>query len=154
MERSFSKKCSKCGQRTVAVAIIPYEIQIDHDGRKHLVKIPDLRVPQCGQCGNIVFDDEASEQVSRAFRKQAGLLEPEEIQRRREKLGLSQAEVAQMLGVEAAELSRWESGQQIQQRTADRFLQAVFAVREVRELLAHMESSPLAPAGSDTFGRQ
>jgi putative zinc finger/helix-turn-helix YgiT family protein len=128
------------------IVTIPYEIQIDHYGRKHVVKIPDLSVAKCARCGNFVFDDEASEQVSRALRTAVGLLQPEEIQQHRERLGLSQAELADKLGVEPAELARWENGHQIQQRIADRYLRHLFAVPPIVNTPAQPQAANPIPS--------
>jgi putative zinc finger/helix-turn-helix YgiT family protein len=137
-ERVFSKKCSnpKCRQRAVALATVDYRINIDHDGRKYDVHLPVFVVPQCGTCGTIVLDDEANREISAAFRKQAGLLSPEEIRVSRQELGLNQQELADLLGVAVSTLSRWETGAQIQQRCLDKFLRVFFASREARETLA------------------
>src|SRR5437660_11806252 len=93
-ERDFSRKCGKCRQRAVVLTAIPYSVQIDHDGRKYQVAIPALTVPKCAACGTIALDDEANKEISAAFRQQAGLLTPEQIREGREKLGLSQQEMA------------------------------------------------------------
>lgn len=147
MEREFCTKCSTCNQRTVAFAIVPYEIQVDHDGRKHQVSIPDLSVARCSNCGEIYFDSEASNQVTRAFCKQAGLLTGEEMRRRREKLGLTQEALAELLGVDAHELAWWENGERIQQRHMDRFLRAFFALPELRRTLADKQALLLSSVG-------
>jgi putative zinc finger/helix-turn-helix YgiT family protein len=136
-ERAFSKKCSKCRQRAVALAVAPYTTQIDHDGRKYTVAIPDLVVPQCANCGTISLDDEANRQISAAFRQQAGLLTPEQIRAHRAALGLTQQALADLLGVAVATLSRWETGAQIQQRALDRFLRSFFKIPELRQALEH-----------------
>jgi putative zinc finger/helix-turn-helix YgiT family protein len=135
-ERQFSKKCGKCRARAVALAAVPYTTQIDHDGRKYTVTIPDLVVPRCGTCGTIVLDEEANRQISAAFRTQAGLLSPEEIRQHRVALGLTQQALADLLGVAVSTLSRWETGAQIQQRSLDRFLRASFALPELRQALS------------------
>jgi putative zinc finger/helix-turn-helix YgiT family protein len=134
-ERAFSRKCGKCRQRTVELATVPYTTQIDHDGRKYTVTIPDLVIPRCGNCGTIVLDEEANRRISAAFRSQAGLLPPEQIRRHRTALGLTQQALADLLGVAVATLSRWETGAQIQQRSLDRFLRAVFVIPELRRAL-------------------
>jgi putative zinc finger/helix-turn-helix YgiT family protein len=134
-ERVFAKKCGKCRQRAVALATVPYTVQIDHDGRKYTVTIPDLVVPQCANCGTIVLDEEANRQISAAFRREAGLLSPEEIRQHRVNLGLTQQALADLLGVAVSTLSRWETGAQIQQRSLDRFLRAFFVLPELRHVL-------------------
>jgi hypothetical protein len=45
-ERKFSPRCTNCRQRKMSLETIPYDIQIDHDGRKCLVHIPALRPDQ------------------------------------------------------------------------------------------------------------
>ncbi len=134
-EREFSRKCGKCRQRAVELAAVPYTTQIDHDGRKYTVIIPDLIVPRCANCGTISLDDEANQQISAAFRKQAGLLSPEQIRSQRLALGLTQQTLAELLGVAVFTLSRWETGAQIQQRSLDRFLRAFFKLPELRQAL-------------------
>jgi putative zinc finger/helix-turn-helix YgiT family protein len=128
MDRQYSKKCGKCRHRTVGLAQAPYTLQVDHDGRKYTVTVPDLVVPRCSNCGTIVLDEDANRQISAAFRKEAGLLSPEQIRDQRQRLGLSQQALADLLGVAASTLSRWETGAQIQQRSFD--------VPELRRALA------------------
>jgi putative zinc finger/helix-turn-helix YgiT family protein len=135
--RAFPKRCGKCGHKTMQVATVPYTITIDHDGRAYRVEIPALTVPQCGSCKAISIDDEADQQISAAFRAEARLLTPGEIRLGREKLGLTQKQFANLLGVGEATVSRWETGAQIQQRALDRFLRVCFGSPAAVELLAH-----------------
>ncbi len=135
-ERSFSPKCGKCRKRTVSLATVPYATQVDHDGRKYAVALAALAVPRCTSCGTIALDEEANRVITEAFRKQAGLLAPEEIRQGRQALGLTQQLLAQHLGVAEATLSRWETGAQIQQRSLDRFMRAYFELPELRRTLA------------------
>jgi putative zinc finger/helix-turn-helix YgiT family protein len=135
-ERAFSKKCGHCRERAVALAAVDYSTGIEHDGRKYTVEISGLVVPQCGKCGTVVLDEYANQQISAAFRKQAGLLAPEDIRSRRTALGLTQQALADQLGVAVSTLSRWETGAQIQQRSLDRFLRLYFGVPQVRHALA------------------
>ena len=82
--------------------------------------LPALTVPQFGNCQAMSIDDEADQQISAAFRREARLLTPEEIREGREKLGLTQKQFANLLGVREATVSRRETG--VQQRAMDRFL--------------------------------
>jgi len=70
-DQVFSRKCSTCGKRTVALAPVSYSTPFDHDGRKHTVTIDGLVVPQCGNCQTIVLGDEANRQIDAAFRNEA-----------------------------------------------------------------------------------
>src|SRR5260370_11058903 len=120
--RNYPKRCGKCGHTEMLLATVPYATTIEHDGRAYRVEIPALTVPQCGNCQAISIDDEADQQISAAFRREARLLTPEEIREGREKLGLTQKPFANLLGVGEATGSRWQTGAQIQQRAMDRVL--------------------------------
>jgi len=133
--RTYPKPCGKCGQKTMELATVPYATTIEHDGRSYRVEIPALTVPRCANCQTISIDDEADRHISPAFRREARLLAPEEIRRGREKLGLTQKQFANLLGVGEATVSRWETGAQIQQRAMDRFLRLCFASPAAVDLL-------------------
>lgn len=133
--RSFPKRCGKCGQQAMRLASVAYSATIEHDGRAYRVEMPALSVPQCGNCKAISIDDEADQQISAAFRREARLLAPEEIRQGRETLGLTQKQFANLLGVGEATVSRWETGAQIQQRAMDRFLRVCLASPAAVELL-------------------
>jgi putative zinc finger/helix-turn-helix YgiT family protein len=152
--RIFSPKCGKCRQKAVVLVSVPYTTQIDHDGRKYTVTLPNLTVPRCSNCGTVALDEEANREISAAFRQQAGLLSPEQIRRQRQASGLTQQALAEALGVAVSTLSRWETGGQIQQRCLDRFLRAFFDLPDLRQrLLADPAPAPAevpcvpAPAG-------
>jgi putative zinc finger/helix-turn-helix YgiT family protein len=134
--RNYPKRCGKCGQKRMELATVPYTKTIEHDGRAYRVEISSLTVPRCANCQTISIDDEADRQISVAFRREARLLAPEEIRQGREKLGLTQKQFANLLGVGEATVSRWETGAQIQQRAMDRFLRVCFASPAAVELLS------------------
>ncbi len=110
--------------------------ELEHDGRKCSVTVNDFRVLQCQRCGAIVLDDSANETLSRALRREAGLLGPEEIHANREKHRLTQKQLASYLRISESTLSRWETGAQIQQRAMDALLRVFFDSSEARSILA------------------
>jgi len=132
-ERIFSKKCSNCGERAVTLEPVSYTVQVAHDGSEYSVVIPDLVLPKCARCGNISLDEEANRQISAAFRHQAGLLSPEEIRQQRTSLKVSHEELADFVGADASSVRAWESGIQVQQRSADRLLRIFFEFPQVRQ---------------------
>jgi putative zinc finger/helix-turn-helix YgiT family protein len=146
--RPFPWKCGNCRERAVYLARFAYVCEVAHDDGMYTVSVPDLEAPQCEKCGTIVLTDAANHRIDNAFRVKAGLLMPEEISRRRQALGLTQAELARRLGVEEATVGRWESGAQFPSRSLNHLLELFFAYPNVR---AHLSASPTLadqPTGS------
>lgn len=133
--RPFPWKCGQCRQREVYPTEGEYTTEIVHDGRSYTVTVPSLRTFSCRNCGEVVLDAEANKQISETFRRQAGLLTPEEIRQQRKRLGLTQEELAERLSVAEATLSRWENGWQIQQRSLDKLMRLYFELPQVRQFL-------------------
>lgn len=138
--RPLPWKCGRCRQREIYPVEEEYTTKIAHDGRSYTVTLPSLRRYRCRNCGEVVLDIEASKQISQAFRQQAGLLAPEEIRQNRLKLGLTQEELAEHLGVDEATLSNWEKGWQIQQRCLDKLMRLFFELPEARQFLQPLSS--------------
>lgn len=145
-QRVFARKCGNCRQRAMEIATIPYDIQIDHDGRKYQVHIPALTVPKCGHCGEISIDTEADKQIDEAFHREADLWTGEQIRNARTRLSLNQQQLADALGIAVSTLSRWETGAQIQQRALDKFLRSFFALPILRSHLECLSASVLSKA--------
>jgi putative zinc finger/helix-turn-helix YgiT family protein len=115
---------------------------LKHDGRLHTVEIPNLCVPRCDVCGELVFDVGADEQIARELRNHLGLLSAEQIRMNREKLRLSQRQLAEQLGVAVETISRWETGALTQSRAMDRYLRVYFGVPAVRVALESHDAFP------------
>lgn len=141
--RPFPWKCGRCRQREVHPTEGEYTTEFVHDGRSYNVTVSALRTYRCRNCGEVVLDAEANKRIDEAFRRQAGLLTPEEIRRNRKQLGLTQEELAERLSVAEATLSRWENGWQIQQRCLDKLLRLFFELPQARQFLGQA-----APAGA------
>jgi len=140
--KPFPWKCPECGRKEVRPVTIPHTSEIRHDGRLHVVELSALRVPRCESCGELVFDNDADEQIYRALREQLGLLSPERIRENRDALKLSQRQLAEQLGVAVETISRWENGLLIQTRAMDRYLRVYFGVPEVRAALVGSDFLP------------
>lgn len=139
--KPFPWRCPECGKKAVQPATVRHTSQIKHDGRLYSVEIPGLRVPRCSACGELVFDNDADEQIARALRDQLGLLSGEQIRKNREDLGLSQRVLAEHLGVAVETISRWENGALTQTRAMDRYLRVYFGVPAARAALVGASGS-------------
>jgi putative zinc finger/helix-turn-helix YgiT family protein len=126
------------------IATVDYATEWNHDGRTYQVHVRDLAVPKCTNCDELSFDHEADVRLEAEFRKLLDLLSPEEIRTNREKLSLSQQELADLIGASIHALERWESGGQIQQRTQDKMLRLVFFTPDARAALERGFRTPSA----------
>jgi putative zinc finger/helix-turn-helix YgiT family protein len=134
--KPFPWKCGHCRQRAVNPATVSYTTEVEHDGRAYTVTVPDLTVPRCDNCGEMVLDTAANERITDALREQLGLLKPAQVRAGREALGLTQEQFAAKLRIASATVSRWETGAQIQQRALDLLMRLFFGLAEVRSALA------------------
>ncbi|MGO9598691.1 MAG: helix-turn-helix domain-containing protein [Isosphaeraceae bacterium] len=150
--KASRRRCISCRERAVAPTVLPtYTTELEHDGRSYTVSVKDLPVLQCENCKAIVLGDDANTAISAALRREAGLLSPEEIRANRERLGLSQKQLAQYLRISESTLSRWSTGAQIQQRAMDALLRVFFLSAEARLILAGPTGATSCPA--DSYGR-
>jgi putative zinc finger/helix-turn-helix YgiT family protein len=133
--KPFPWRCPECGKREVRPTTVQHTSQIKHDGRLYTVEVPSLRVPKCDACGELVFDNDAADQIAKALRQQLGLLSAEQIRKNREDLSLSQRSLADQLGVAVETISRWENGVLTQTRAMDRYLRVYFGVPAARAAL-------------------
>jgi len=140
--KPFPWKCAGCREKTVYPAIVDYATTIEQDGRSYEVRIPNLEVPRCQNCGKLVMVESANREVTEAFRRAACLLTPSEIRQGREALRLTQNELANHLRVAEATVCRWESGGQIQQRSMDMLLRMFFDVPQARQYLGMTPATP------------
>ncbi len=101
---------------------MPYATDVWYDDEFQRVDVPELRVPRCEACGEMVFDIEAGRQVSRALRELLGLLTPTEICDHCKRPAISPHGLAEHLGIATETISLWEEGLRIQSRAMDRYL--------------------------------
>src|SRR4029450_7835500 len=140
--KPFPWHCPRCRAKDVWPAEVAYEAELLHDGFLHKVQVARLTVPRCGRCGELVFGDDAGQQISNALRDHLHLLRPEQIRQNREKIGLDRKELAERLRVAEELIEQWEEGMVVQTGLADRALRGCFAVSAYREALAEMSQNP------------
>ena len=71
--RPFPWICPKCRKKEVRLATIAYQTERLHEGRFIAVDIPDLQVPKCASCGELVFNYAADEQILVAVKAQSAV---------------------------------------------------------------------------------
>jgi putative zinc finger/helix-turn-helix YgiT family protein len=140
-DRPFPWPCIDCREKAIFPLVTDFTIEAKHDGRLYEVRIPDLVIPTCRNCGEQVFTSAEDERIRDALRAQIGLLISQEIRAHRTECGLNQQELAAALGVAKETISRWETGA-IQSRAMDNLLRLFFASEEVRRLLRERFAPP------------
>jgi putative zinc finger/helix-turn-helix YgiT family protein len=145
----FPRRCASCGKRGLSPATIKHTSHIKYEGKLHAVELDGLSVLKCQFCNEVLFGNEADEQIAVALRSKLGLLPPRYIRERREALGLTQRALAEQIGAAEETISRWENGLLIQSRAMDTLLRLYFDLPQVREHL--ME--PKATAGQVFVGK-
>ena len=102
--------CPICVEDTEIVTISePEEMEIR--GEKIVVEMKYYRCEECGEEFHIVTkDDDPFAAAYREYRRRKGWVQPEEIKAFREKLGLTQGQFSDLLGIGIATLNRYENG--------------------------------------------
>jgi hypothetical protein len=67
--RPFPWFCPKCRHQEVWRVTIPYECERTHERELIYFVIPNLSVPRCANCGELVFDYDAEDQINSALRE-------------------------------------------------------------------------------------
>jgi putative zinc finger/helix-turn-helix YgiT family protein len=134
-DRPFPWVCFECNAEAVFPQATDYTTTRKHDGRAYTIHIPDLELPTCRKCGAQTFSVGDDDCIVAALRAQVGLLTPEEIQKQRARLEMTQQELADHLCIAKETISRWETGGMIQSRAMDNLLRLYFESEEVRGLL-------------------
>ena len=115
------QECVACGAidtcRRVAVEKFPYL-----DGEHQVILEARVPVLECASCGTQFTEGDAEEIRHDAVCRYLGRLTPAEVKAVREQYRLSQQEWAARTGFGLASIKRWETGNVIQEKAADRYL--------------------------------
>jgi putative zinc finger/helix-turn-helix YgiT family protein len=141
--RPFPWRCPRCvTPDAVHLETVPYTVEITHDGQIYKLEIPELQIPRCRSCQELIFSHAVDEQIRRVLRAHLRLITPEQIREGRKALHLTQEELAERLGVAKETISHWETGGLIQSRAIDNLLRVYYAFPEVRTALQGVNQNP------------
>lgn len=112
------------------------------------VCVEDVEMYECNACGERFLTPEQAKAVSIAAKNQirvrSGLLSPAEISDLRRRLGLSQTELEDLLGLGPKVVTRWETGRVIQEKTADVVLRLLATAPQLVQKLRRMRDEQKA----------
>lgn len=136
-----TQKCPICGagglQKTVGTETFEYKGQE--------IAIPDYIAYVCPGCGEAIVDPETlkkSGKMLKDFQRQVdGLLTGQQIKRIRKKLGLTQEQMAEIVGGGLKSFARYESGQVCQSKGMDNLLRILDAYPEMLNVIRKKEDA-------------
>jgi putative zinc finger/helix-turn-helix YgiT family protein len=123
MLKEKSSPCPACGVDHLEEVNGDFVTQIEGpDGKPMTLSVPRLTWRHCRSCGEDFLDDHASQAITAAHRTALKLLTAEEIRSIRQRLGKTQAQMGELLGIGEKTYCRWESGTHFQSEAFDRYL--------------------------------
>lgn len=141
--------CAECGANEMELTDGP----INEVFKDHEYVVEGISHWECPECGAIEYPAESLHELdlklNELYRQQEGLMSPIEIRQLRKRLGITQVQLEQMIGVKSPAVSRWESGAVIQSVPANnclRHLQLFECVQDYE--LQRIEASNDIPAAA------
>lgn len=135
MSKERSNICPACGVGHLQDIKGEFKTQIEGpDGQPLSLVVPNISWRHCPSCGEDLLDEKASEKITQAHRAALKLLTAEEIRSLRQRLGKTQAQMSELLGIGEKTYCRWESGTHFQSEAFDRFLR-LLEVPEIVDML-------------------
>lgn len=138
---STGRKCPECGEGQLHTLIRTEEFDFDLGDETVRVRAENVPVEKCDKCGEVMSGPAAAKVRHEAVCRAAGLLTPSEIKALREKFGWSQQHLADLTDFGVATVSRWERGRLLQNRSNNKFLQAIRDCPPFREYLEELLAS-------------
>lgn len=123
MPKQRNRSCPACGADRIEEVTGDFTTQIEGpDGKPLALSVPRITWRHCASCGEDFLDEDASEAITAAHRAALKLLTAEEIRSLRHRLGKTQTEMSDLLGIGEKTYCRWESGTHFQSEAFDRYL--------------------------------
>jgi len=140
MNHKSRKCCPFCFEKTIWDEVKEQK-NINIRGELFSVNICYFVCKKCkGEFRNMSYSPDPLDQAYREYRKRHGLLQPEEIKGFRTLYGLTQKELASLLGWGDVTISRYENGA-LQEIGHDKFLRLAMDPRNLLELLRRSPES-------------
>lgn len=148
-EKLHEAACRQCGgvaRQTLKLQRFQYG---EGDGAVELsATVP---VWSCADCDDQYTDGDAEDIRHEVVCRHLGRLTPREIQDFRERQDLTQARLGQISGFGIASIKRWETGNQIQSLSADRYLRLIFSSEVTLGIAIAIEGSSSTHIEEPTF---
>jgi len=121
----MTNRCPICGKETLVRRQGEFSFDLPENVPGKTMILPDATWDECSACGEQILSHELNEQVEREASRRWGLLQPEEVKGIRARLGLTQVQMAELLGVGEKTYTRWESGKSYHNTSSDNLIRLV-----------------------------
>lgn len=118
----MSKVCLICGKQSLSIKTGEYHFDPPENIPGGEMVMKDATWEECGNCGERILSADLEARLEKERYKRLGLLLPEEIKEIRKRAGLSQTEIAKVLGIGEKTYTRWESGFSLQNKSSDNLI--------------------------------
>ncbi|MCM8760828.1 MAG: type II toxin-antitoxin system MqsA family antitoxin [Candidatus Omnitrophica bacterium] len=124
-ENKEKVKCPLCNDGYLEDEISDHETYFREGTRNIKLVVKNLNIKRCNKCKEEFLPKEALNRVQAEKHKKRGLLTMEQLKEIRQKLGYTQEEMADLLGVGKKSYLRWEKGLYLQNKAMDRYIRLI-----------------------------
>ncbi len=135
--------CPQCGDDGVTTYLHPHAFQYG-SGVSTVELVAQVPVRCCTACEFQYLDEEGERLKHEAVCKHLGVLSPTEVRHIRNMHRMTRAKFAEVTGLGAASLNRWENGLTIQTHANDRYIR-LLARPEIMQLLKTLGDARESP---------
>lgn len=121
----MATKCPLCGNRTLEPRSGEFRFDPPANIPGGAMIVPEANWLECASCGKRILDPELDKAIDRLRYERLGLLSPNEIEAVRTRLGLTQVQMAELLGVGEKTYTRWEAGKSYHNTSSDNLIRLV-----------------------------
>lgn len=121
----MATRCPICGENAFRERSGEFHFDPPPNVPGGAIAVSDSTWEECGACGEKILSAELEHALGQVRYVRLGLLPPDEIKTIRLRAGLSQVEMAQLLGVGDKTYGRWEAGKSLQNKSMDNLIRLV-----------------------------
>lgn len=122
-DKPYPWTCGNCANKSVFPKNIEkYSTKFKYEGVLHELCVANFPMPTCTICSSQWISTGGDNLVTNALRQKVGILFPKTIKEQRQKLNLSEKQLADICGSDESAISRIENGILIQSTKIDKLL--------------------------------
>ena len=127
----MSEHCPICGELSLEIRTGDYKFDPPPNIPGGTIIIHSTSWEECTNCSEQIISLDLEQQLENVRRERLGLLTPGQIRHIRESAGLTQIEMAQLLGLGDKTYTRWESGKSLQNKSSDNLIRFFICIPKI-----------------------